>query len=68
MRACSTIDDYLIRQLRRENVTAYTSPRRGVTEFWVVNATDVEVRTIIHDLGVGVSTTTLLSPLVHKYI
>ena len=51
--ACSTINDYLIRQLRRENVTSYTSPRRGVTEFWLVNATEPELRTILHDLGVS---------------
>ena len=51
--ACSTINDYLIRQLHRENVTSYTSPRRGVTEFWFVNATEPELRTIRHDLGVS---------------
>ena len=51
--ACSTINDYLIRQLHRENVRSYTSPVRGVTEFWFVNAIEPELSTILHDLGVG---------------
>lgn len=42
-----------ISKVARENVTSYTSPRRGVTEFWFVNATEPEIETISHDIGVS---------------
>ena len=55
--ACSTINTNLIHYLTSDDVTSYTSLRRSVTEFWLINATESQQDTIKQMIGVSYSVT-----------
>ena len=51
--ACASINSFLTGYLGLDDVTAYSSITRGVTEFWLVQASESQQEVIANTRGLG---------------